>query len=101
METGNRKLEIALSTEQIGRIEAKHLVEGKAPSIEAELQRAEYNAPKSRHYKLDIGNWKSEIRAQLNHGDPAADALRLAEIATDLLSKEDTEIHEPAALHRS
>jgi len=104
------KIEVVLSPAQNAQIDPKHLVAGKPPRIDAKLVRAESGGLKARFYKVEIGNRKLEIQVQLNHGDPAADASRLADVAAGLLTEPPLEIgngksemgnvDEPAALHR-
>ena len=103
-EIANRKFEVPLSAEQIARIDAKHLVTGKPPRIDAELVRAESGGPKARHYVVQIRNLQSAIRIQLNHGDELDDASRLADVTVSLLTKpplEEPQTDEPVTLHRS
>ena len=70
-----------------GRIAPKHLTEGNAPTVEAELVSPPSAGSNSRRYRLLVGG-KTRGRVQLNHPDAsgADDGERLAREAEALLS---------------
>ncbi len=89
------------------RLDAKQLVKGKPPRIEATHKRTErYPSHEARYYELQgIGNREQgageklhptpyalcPVFIQLNRGDPADDEQRLAAIAANILTTENTE----------
>ena len=71
-----------------GRIDADRLVGGKAPAVDADFaRRDDSDGIARRHYELtDV---LAGVRVQLNHGNRADDAIRLRNIAEQLLKTDD------------
>lgn len=87
------------------RLDPKHLVKGKSPFVEAEHSRIQTHAwGKARHYELTMeapgtagGKTPATVSVQLNHGDPADDETRLAEIMESNLAPIEIAELEPRA----